>query len=338
MSRPSVWAVAQRTSRAQRSSRYLPDSMPHPAKMLPSLAAHAVETFTQPGDLVLDPIARWAALAAANAEHARARGATGRAEVLVGDCRHLRSVVPADAAGQVAMILTSPPYGASTHGRVRAAGGRVRKWDHRYSADRANFAHQGLDGILAAMEAMLREAAFVLAPDGVVVLTARPWRCGGVLVDLPGHLFSTAEQRWLRAGRAERRAARRPSRRRRGAAGVVLPAQRGAQGEAAGDAPAGHRPRGRARVREGVVTDAVVVAAVAAVPPTLAAVLTFAAARASDRRAARERAAVVDQSLGTLQSSLGQVSDAVGRVEDVVTDLRERVAQLEGAQTAARSA
>lgn len=217
MTRPSVWAVAQRTSRAQRSGRYLPDSMPHPAKMLPSLAARAVETFTQPGDLVLDPMcgigttlveathlgrdaigveyeARWAALATANAEHARARGATGRAEVLVGDCRHLRSVVPADAAGQVAMILTSPPYGASTHGRVRAAGGGVRKWDHRYSADRANLAHQGLDGILAAMEAMFREAAFVLAPAGVVVLTARPWRCGGVLVDLPGHLVSTAER------------------------------------------------------------------------------------------------------------------------------------------------
>jgi hypothetical protein len=86
------------------------------------------------------------------------------------------------------------------------------------------------------------------------------------------------------------------------------------------------------------VTPAVVFAAVAAVPPTLAAVLTFAAARAADRRVGRERAAVVDQSLGSLHTSVGQVADAVGRVEGVVTDLRERVARLEGAQSAARSA
>lgn len=215
MKRPSVWAVAQRPSQVQRRGRYLPDSMPHPAKMLPALAARAVETFTEPGDLVLDPMcgigttlveathlgrdaigieyeARWAVLAEGNARHARAEGATGHAEVIVGDCRHLRSHVPQDAVGQVAMILTSPPYGASTHGRVQTAGNCVRKRDHRYSADRANLAHQGLGSILDAMTAMFREAAFVLAPDGVVVLTARPWRRDGVLVDLPGGLVRAA--------------------------------------------------------------------------------------------------------------------------------------------------
>ena len=86
------------------------------------------------------------------------------------------------------------------------------------------------------------------------------------------------------------------------------------------------------------MTDAVVLAAVAAVPPTLAAVLTFTAARAADRRAAAERAATVDQSLDGLHASVAQVGDAVGRVEGVVTDLRERVARLEGAQAAVRSA
>jgi modification methylase len=136
---------------------------------------------------------RWAALAQANVGHARDHGAAGRAEVLVGDCQHLRSVVPADASGQVAMILTSPPYGASTHGRVRTGGACVRKSDFRYSADRANLAHQGVDEILAAMTAMFREAAFVLSPRGVVVLTARPYRRFGVLVDLPGRLVGAAE-------------------------------------------------------------------------------------------------------------------------------------------------
>jgi tRNA G10 N-methylase Trm11 len=190
--------------------------MPHPAKMLPALAERAVETFTKPGDLVLDPMCgigttlvesihlgrdaigieyepRWAVLARANVEFAREHGAPGAAEVVTGDCRYARSLVPDDALGQVAMILTSPPYGASTHGRVRTTGGQVRKWDHTYSADRANLAHQGLDGIIAAMGALFREASFVLAPDGVVVLTARPWRRDGALVDLPGRLVAVAQ-------------------------------------------------------------------------------------------------------------------------------------------------
>lgn len=215
MTRRSVWAVGQRPSRVQRAGRYLPDSMPHPAKMLPALAARAIEEFTRPGDLVLDPMCgigttlveaahlgrdaigieyepRWAMLARANVEHARGQGASGAAEVVVGDCRHARSLVPADAAGQVAMVLTSPPYGASVHGRVRAAAGRVRKWDNRYSADPANLAHTGLDGILAAMAALFREVSFVLSADGVVVLTARPWRRDGVLIDLPGRLVGVA--------------------------------------------------------------------------------------------------------------------------------------------------
>jgi hypothetical protein len=43
-------------------------------------------------------------------------------------------------------------------------------------------------------------------------------------------------------------------------------------------------------------------------------------------------AAVVDQSLGTLHASVDRVGQTVGRVEGVVTDLRERVARLEGAR------
>lgn len=80
------------------------------------------------------------------------------------------------------------------------------------------------------------------------------------------------------------------------------------------------------------MTAAVIVALVAAVPPTLAALFTFAAARSSDRRVGQERAAVVDQSLESLHSSVDRVGQAVERVEGVVTDLRERVARLEGAR------
>lgn len=80
--------------------------------------------------------------------------------------------------------------------------------------------------------------------------------------------------------------------------------------------------------------EALIVAVVAAWPPTLAAVLTFLAARSSDRRAADERVAVVAQSIDTLGTAVARVDDAVERVEAGVVELRERVARLEGARHA----
>ena len=52
----SVWPVAQQLAREQRRGRYLPESTAHPGKMLPALAREAINRFTQPGDLVLDPM------------------------------------------------------------------------------------------------------------------------------------------------------------------------------------------------------------------------------------------------------------------------------------------
>jgi len=52
----SVWATAQRDARAQRWGRYLPESMAHPGKMLPAIAATAITRYTAPGDLVADPM------------------------------------------------------------------------------------------------------------------------------------------------------------------------------------------------------------------------------------------------------------------------------------------
>jgi hypothetical protein len=79
------------------------------------------------------------------------------------------------------------------------------------------------------------------------------------------------------------------------------------------------------------MTEGIVVAIVAAWPPILAAILTFLAARASDRRASVERAAVTAQSLDQLGSALSRVEAAVERVETGLGEVRERVARLEGA-------
>jgi len=80
------------------------------------------------------------------------------------------------------------------------------------------------------------------------------------------------------------------------------------------------------------MTETVVIALLAGVPPTLAAILTFLAARASDRRAATERAAVTANSIDQLGTAVGRVESAVERVESALGDVRERVARLEGAR------
>ena len=52
----SVWATAQQDARTQRRGRYLPAATAHPAKMLPAIAATAITRYTEPGDLVADPM------------------------------------------------------------------------------------------------------------------------------------------------------------------------------------------------------------------------------------------------------------------------------------------
>ena len=213
----SVWPTAQRDARTQRRGRYLPAATAHPGKMLPAIAATAITRYTVPGDLVADPMCgigttlieaihlgrdgvgaeyepRWAELAAAGVSHARRHGATGNAEVVCGDARHLTQLVPTRLHGRVALVLTSPPYGPSVHGQVHAeqrrGGGGVRKYDNRYSHDPVNLAHRGLDALLEGITQILTGCAVLLRPGGIVVLTARPWRHRGELVDLPSAVIA----------------------------------------------------------------------------------------------------------------------------------------------------
>lgn len=146
----AVWPCAQKTSQWQRHGRYLPESNRHPAKMLPALARRAIETYSDPGDLVVDPMCgigttlveaadlgrraigvelepRWAKLAVANLDHVHGGGRTrSLAKVIEGDARQLPRLlstragrllsgrrdgrVARIASGAVDLILTSPPY------------------------------------------------------------------------------------------------------------------------------------------------------------------------------------------------------------------------------------
>lgn len=217
----SVWPVANRTSRAQRSGRYLPDSSDHPAKMLPAIAARAIATYSRPGDVVLDPMCGigttlveaihqgrdtigvefeepWANLARANLELAAEHGAPGHGEVVVGDARELRAVLDPSVRGLVALVITSPPYGASLHGQVKAVPGQgVAKSKDRYSRDPANLAHRPLRELLGGFTDILAACADLLRPGGHVVVTARPWRERGELVDLPSMVLACGEEAGL---------------------------------------------------------------------------------------------------------------------------------------------
>jgi DNA modification methylase len=207
----SVWATGQQPSRTQRQHRYLPESMQHPGKMLPAIAARVIDTYTQPGDLVIDPMCGigttlveavhlgrnpagveyeegWAKLAVANLAHARRQGATGSGMVLAGDARGIARLLP-DLTGQAALVLTSPPYGSATHGHIRSTRDTgepgIRKWNQRLPVLLDGFAQ-----ILTGCRALLRY-------DGVIAVTVRPYRHRGELIDLPGHVQRIAQRAGL---------------------------------------------------------------------------------------------------------------------------------------------
>jgi SAM-dependent methyltransferase len=210
-----VWATAQQAAPSQRRGRYLPESTQHPARMLPAVAAHAVAAYTDPADLVLDPMCgigttlveaahlgrdavgvefetRWADIAAANLALAHDQGATGRAMVVRGDATRLAELIPAAVRGRVALVVTSPPYGPAVHGHVRPTPAGVVKSANRYSdaPDPANLAHRDWPGLLDGFTRILAGCAALLRPGGTVVVTARPWRKHGELVDLPSAVLA----------------------------------------------------------------------------------------------------------------------------------------------------
>jgi SAM-dependent methyltransferase len=211
----SVWATGQRCAPTQRRGRYLPESTQHPARMLPAIAAHAITAYTRPGDLVLDPMCgigttlveavhlgrdaagvelepRWTRIATGNLDLARQQGATGRAMVVTGDAATLADLVPAALHGRVALVVTSPPYGRTVHGLVRPTPHGVHKTANRYSDhhDPGNLAHRDMAGLIDGFTRILAGCRRLLRPGGTVVVTARPWRRDGELVDLPSAVLA----------------------------------------------------------------------------------------------------------------------------------------------------
>jgi tRNA1(Val) A37 N6-methylase TrmN6 len=220
----SVLLTGQDPSRLQRLGRYTPESMTHPAKMLPAIASQIIAAYTKPGDLVIDPMCgigttlveavhqdrnaagmeyepHFAQMAAGNLRLAGRQGAEGDAYVVQGDARNIASVLT-DLRGRAALVLTSPPYGSYAHGHVRTKkdtgnGGRVEKFNDRYSHDRSNLAHRPTAELLTGFGEILAGSATLLKPGGRLAITVRPFRFNGELVDLPGQVITTAERQGL---------------------------------------------------------------------------------------------------------------------------------------------
>ncbi len=214
----SVWLTCQQPARDQRRGRYVPQTSSHPGKMLPNLAAHAISSFTAPGDLVFDPMCgsgttlveamhlgrhgigvdiepRFTALAAGNVALAASQGAAGAAKVITGDATGLLNLLPASAVGRVGLVLTSPPYGRGTHGLVKATSTGVRKRNHLYGdREHGNLAYAGWSRLLDGFAAILTASRELLRPGGTVVITCRPVRRQrDDLIDLPGELLAVAQ-------------------------------------------------------------------------------------------------------------------------------------------------
>ncbi len=221
----SVWPTAQQTGPVQRRDRYVPESGKHPARMLPAIATQAINAFTEPGDLVFDPMcgigttiveamhagrdgmgieyeSRWADLADANITFAHDQGATGRGAVIRGDATRMTSLLPAALQGQVALVITSPPYGPTVHGTVRPSQDGVHKADDAYGTDKGNLAYRpgGLAALIDGFTDILHGCAQLLRPGGVVAVTARPYRVGGMLVDLPSAVVAAGTAAGLISG------------------------------------------------------------------------------------------------------------------------------------------
>lgn len=220
----AVWPVAQTSAPTQRrTGNYHPGCTAHPGKMLPALAARIVAEYSQPGDLVVDPMCgvgttsieaavlgrravgveletRWVSLARSNVDHALgARNKKGRRRPQVhhGDARQLARLL-GRSAGRVDLIVISPPY-ACDAGIIDKpawlAGRRLCPADSlNYSADRANLGHLRGDRYGAAMAEVYAACFEALRPGGLLATVTKNTRRGGRCLDLAGLTVGLARQ------------------------------------------------------------------------------------------------------------------------------------------------
>jgi hypothetical protein len=180
--------------------------------MLPALARQAIDTYSAPRDLVVDPMCgigttlveaihlgrrgigveleeRWANLAVANVAHAHHEGAAGAAQIIHGDAAELPRLLAKEAPD---LLLTSPRDGNALPGDPSGRDGNERA---RHPEDRPVSTPDRARARTAKRSARPRKSADNVArlPYGRVdlVLTSPPYACEVGQVD---------KQAWGRGG------------------------------------------------------------------------------------------------------------------------------------------
>ena len=238
------------------------------------IAATAIARYTEPGDLVADPMCgigttlveaihlgrdglgveyedRWAEVAAANVAHARRQGAAGSAEVIRGDARLLPGLLPEGRrrAGRPRRHLPALRPVRSRAGRGRAAARHRRRGPQVRQPLRARPGQPGQPGPGRAARRVhrdpvrLRGAAAARRAGG----GHRPALAAARRAGRPARRRHRGRRpRGPGPGRPLRRPARRAARREADRPAVVLPARQPPPGTGQGPALAPDRARGRA--------------------------------------------------------------------------------------------
>ncbi|MGH9076447.1 MAG: TRM11 family SAM-dependent methyltransferase [Acidimicrobiales bacterium] len=215
----AVWPVGQRSAQYQRAGRYHPDCAAHPGKMLPDLASQIVVEYSQPGSLVVDPMAgtgttlieaalagrraigveleaRWADLARANADHVLDPDTRKLVEVHQGDATKLAELLGPDA-GRVDLVCTSPPYACDVGNLKTKHWGTGHNLcsvaERNYSGEKANLGHARGAAYEAAMAAIYAACLDVLRPGGILAVVTKNTRRKGRTLDLAGLTVALAE-------------------------------------------------------------------------------------------------------------------------------------------------
>jgi modification methylase len=115
--------------------------------------------------------------------------------IITADATHLPDLLPPHIAGQVALVLTSPPYGPRTHGLIQTYPDHsLAKTHHRYGRpSHGNLAYQGWQRLLDGFTQIMTTCRTMLRPGSIAVITTRPVRRHrDDLIDLPTRIHAAA--------------------------------------------------------------------------------------------------------------------------------------------------
>ena len=187
-------------------------SFSHPGKMMLPLQLYLIDRYTQPRDIILDPMAGSGTLLVAcslgrhvicveleqkfvdmqkgNWEKIQQRGPQmgyqmGTATILQGDARNLAGIL----ADKIDAVVTSPPYEGSISGIDEEAREREKDWLRRqgknpdthscivnpsqYSAEGNNIGNLKSQSYLEAMLQVYQQCYEVLRPQGLMILVTK---------------------------------------------------------------------------------------------------------------------------------------------------------------------